>query len=77
MTVYILRSEKTQKYYTGITKNLENRIFEHNAGETTSIKHGIPWIVVWQFQCETRSEALKLEKKIKSRGAQRFLDSKT
>jgi putative endonuclease len=71
--VYILFSESTKKYYTGQTQNLENRLIEHNGGETSSIKSGIPWMVVWSKACVTRSEAMKLEKKIKSRGAVRFL----
>ncbi len=75
MTVYILFSEKAQKYYTGSTQNIDVRIFEHNAGKTTSTKIGRPWKIVWTVQCRTRSEAMKLEKKIKSRGARRFLDS--
>jgi putative endonuclease len=75
MTVYILFSEETQKYYTGSTQNLDVRIFGHNNGKTISTKSGSPWKIVWTFQCKTRSEALKLEKKIKSRGAKRFLDS--
>ena len=36
--VYILYSETTQKYYTGQTQDIENRMLEHNSGETTSIK---------------------------------------
>ena len=52
---------------------MENRLHEHNAGETTSIKNGIPWRVVWYSKYGTRSEAVKMEKMIKSRGAARFL----
>ena len=36
-TVYILFSKSTQKFYTGQTKDFENRIVEHNLGETKSI----------------------------------------
>ena len=44
---YILFSEKIQKYYTGQTANLANRLQEHNQGETPSIKIGIPWAIIW------------------------------
>ena len=71
--VYILFSERTQRYYTGQTQNLENRLAEHNSGETSSIKNGIPWKLIWSQVFESRSEAMQLEKKIKSRGASRFL----
>ena len=71
---YILFSEKNQKYYTGQTANLKNRLQEHNQGETPSIKNGIPWVILWSHASETRQEAVQLEKKIKARGAERFLN---
>lgn len=72
-TVYILFSNSCQKFYTGQTQEFENRIKEHNSGETKSIKACIPWSVIWKTDLPSRSEALKLEKSIKSRGAKRFL----
>ena len=57
-SVYILYSEITQKYYTGQTQNFENRIIEHNAGETKSIKNGIVWKVIWTAELQTRKEAV-------------------
>jgi putative endonuclease len=39
-----------------------------------STKYGIPWELVKTFMCETRSEAILLEKKIKKRGAKRYLE---
>ena len=71
---YILYSEKSQRYYTGQTSDLTNRITEHNSGETRSIRHGIPWILVWSEQFQTRAEAVKKELFIKGRGAKRFLE---
>jgi putative endonuclease len=73
-TVYILFSQTIQKYYTGQTQNLKNRIAEHNAGETKSIKNGIPWEVFFTKEVQTRKEAVALEKKIKRRGAKRFIE---
>jgi len=35
--VYILRSEKTKKYYVGSTQDVANRLREHNNGETRSM----------------------------------------
>ena len=71
--VYILFSKTSNRYYIGQTKNIDNRIIEHNSGQTSSIKNGIPWEIVWSKACSSRSEAVKLEKQIKSRGAARFL----
>src|SRR5690349_4033773 len=71
--VYILFSDQCQRYYTGQTADLENRIQEHNSGETVSIKSCIPWRIVWSKQVSDRSEAVRLESAIKKRGAKRFL----
>jgi len=72
-TVYILYSDTCKRFYTGHTVGFDQRIQQHNNGETKSIKMCIPWKLVWSIQVTTRSEAMALEKKIKSRGAARFL----
>jgi putative endonuclease len=64
-TVYILFSKSTQKYYTGSTQDLQNRLLEHNSAETKSIRNGIPWEVIWQTQVPSRADAMNLESKIK------------
>jgi len=71
--VYILISQSCKKFYTGQTQDIYNRIIEHNSGETKSVKSCIPWVLVWKTEFATRGEAMKLEKRIKSRGAGRFL----
>jgi putative endonuclease len=72
-TVYILFSQRSNKFYSGQTQDFDNRIMEHNSGETKSLKSGMPWSIVWRAELPTRAEAMALEKKIKSRGAYRFL----
>ncbi len=72
-TVYVLYSKSCKKFYVGQTQNLTNRLREHNKGETKSIKACAPWQTVWVATAETRSESMALERKIKSRGAARFL----
>jgi putative endonuclease len=71
--VYILWSSSIQKFYIGQTQDLVNRLVEHNAGEGRFTNLGKPWVLIYQQACATRSEAVALEKKIKSRGARRFL----
>jgi len=73
--VYILRSEKTKKYYVGSTQDVANRLREHNHGETRSIRHGIPWALVHQEIFPTRAEAVQCENKIKARGIARYLQA--
>ena len=72
--VYILFSKSSLKYYTCQTDNLENRLQRHNSGLSLSTKSGKPWELIYQIQFSTRSEAMLLEKKIKKRGAKRYLE---
>ena len=72
-TTYILYSLNLRKFYTGQTEDIERRLEEHNRGKTPFMKKGIPWKLLYSQSFETRSEAMQLEKKIKKRGAQRFL----
>ncbi|MFB2117819.1 GIY-YIG nuclease family protein [Parapedobacter sp. 2B3] len=70
---YILSSERLHRYYTGSCVDLDKRLMEHNRGQSRYTKHGLPWRLVCRFEVSSRSEALKLEMKIKKRGAARFL----
>jgi len=72
--VYILQSLKTQRYYCGQTHNLEDRITRHNAGRSKSTAKEKPWKIIKIIEVESRSEAVILERKIKKRGIQRFLN---
>ncbi len=72
--VYILLSEKLGTYYTGLTNNLVKRIATHNQGGKKYTTKGIPWKVVKTYDCKDRSEAVRLEQKIKKRGIKRYLE---
>ena len=71
--VYILYSDSLRKYYVGQTKDLDRWIEEHNRGKTSFTAKGVPWKIIWSNEFDSRSEALAIEKRIKSRGAGRFL----
>ncbi len=74
MVVYILFSEIRSRYYVGQTVDIVDRLQRHNGGRVISTKSGIPWKLVLEFSVSDRSQALKLEQKIKKRGAKRFLE---
>lgn len=63
--VYILKSLKTNKYYTGSTNDIQKRLTRHNAGQNKSTKHGIPWILIYQEEFDTKQNAYKREMEIK------------
>ena len=72
--VYIIKSEKTRKYYVGSTNNLNKRIEEHNTGKSKYTSRGIPWDLIYYEIYLTRTLAMKKEKEIKSRGIKRYLE---
>ncbi len=74
MFVYILYSEKSSRYYVGQTADIDERLKRHNSGRVNSTKSGYPWKIVLQIEVINRSEAMILEKKIKKRGAKRYID---
>jgi len=64
--VYILKCAD-DSYYTGITNNLERRIYEHNVGidkESYTFKRR-PAELVWFEMFTEPSQAIMIEKKIK------------
>ncbi len=73
-TVYILYSQKRSRYYIGETSNIEKRLERHNKGLVKSTKSGAPWDLITTVEVADRSEALLLEKRIKKRGAKRFIE---
>ena len=73
--VYILYSQKSSRYYVGQTTDIVKRLKRHNQGQVPSTKYGVPWKLILQFEVLDRSEAVILERKIKKRGAKRYLDN--
>jgi len=71
--VYILKSEKTDKFYIGYSENPEQRLAEHNSGKCISTRNGIPWKKVYQESFETSQEALKREKQIKKMKSRTYI----
>jgi putative endonuclease len=63
---YILYSKSTNAFYKGSTNNLDVRIQRHNAQSEKSTKHGTPWILIWSAEKPSKSEAYKLEMKLKN-----------
>jgi len=53
-------------YYVGITKDLESRVAEHNAGRGSAYTAARrPVRLLWYEEYETRSSATKREREIK------------
>lgn len=71
--VYLLFSEKTNKYYIGKTKNINRRFIEHTLGEETYTRTGRPWQLLATINCADGSEAAKLENKLKKSRNKKYI----
>jgi putative endonuclease len=72
--VYVLKSQKDGKLYTGQTSNLEKRISEHNSCISESTKSRVPFQLEYYEEYETRSGVMKREKTLKSGKGREYLD---
>jgi putative endonuclease len=58
-------------YYVGATNDITDRLKRHNAGLESHTKKYIPWQLVWFTEKPSKSEAFKLEKKLKNLSKER------
>jgi len=59
--VYVLKSTKDQRFYIGFTKDLKNRVKEHNAGEVKSTKDRKPMKLIFYEAFLEKQDALRRE----------------
>ncbi|MCF6347907.1 MAG: GIY-YIG nuclease family protein [Flavobacteriaceae bacterium] len=66
--MYIIYSKQLDKYYIGETSDLKNRLEEHRISfyENSYTSNVNDWIVFFKIVCETKTQAIKIEKHIKS-----------
>ncbi len=72
--VYIIYSETLSRYYVGHTIDLDSRLSKHLSNHSGYTAHSKDWLVVYVHPCGSKTEAIKLEGKIKKRGIARYLD---
>ncbi len=74
--VYILFSEKLNRYYVGTTDDVEGRLFEHNSGFYDGVftSKGIPWRLCLSYSCDTSDKAYALERFIKRMKSRKFIE---
>jgi len=63
--VYILKSQKSNKLYIGLTKNLIKRINEHNKSKSYWTKRHIPFELVYYEAFRSFKDAKERERKLK------------
>jgi putative endonuclease len=72
--VYVLRSEKTGRRYVGSTQDIQERLRQHNGGQSLATKHGAPWKLIHQEEFPTRAEAVRQERFYKTGRGRDLLD---
>ena len=70
--VYILYSAKFDRFYVGMTSNIEQRLNSHNLAKVKSTKGFLPWVVVFKESFDLREEARKRELYLKSAAGRRW-----
>ena len=74
--VYILHSEKVNRFYTGVTHDLDTRIESHlnnkyGTGHYTSITDD--WTIFLSIEVDTIDHAIRLERKIISMKSSQYI----
>src|SRR3972149_9538418 len=77
MFVYILRSQRTGRYYVGSTQDLSRRLAEHNQPEENPsrwTRGGAPWKLVFSEDFLRATQAVRAEKFIKRMKSRDFIE---
>ena len=73
--IYILYSEKCDKFYVGQTQDLDKRLIEHNSGKGGAFSSTcMPWVLKYSEEFANRSEAVKREKEIKNKKSRKYIE---
>ncbi len=70
---YVLLSEKDEKFYVGVTKDLRERLEKHKIGKVKSTANRRPLKLIYYEACLDERDAIKREKYFKTGFGRRFL----
>ena len=71
--VYILQSETdAERFYTGLTDNLQDRLRRHNAGEVPHTSKHRPWRIKTAVAFTDREQAAAFERYLKTASGRAF-----
>lgn len=71
--IYVIESKKNGDLYIGYTKNLIERLKEHNQGLNFSTKSAKPWKIIYYEACLDEKDAKRREGYLKTTQGQRLL----
>ncbi len=75
--VYIIFSKSLDEYYTGHSENVNERISLHNSGffKNAHTSRATDWRIEFRLECESRSQAIKIEKHIKRMKSRKYIEN--
>ena len=73
--MYILYSEKLDKFYVGSCVDTDRRLYEHNLGRSKFTSTGIPWKLVYREELESVIAARQRELTVKGRKSRKYIES--
>jgi putative endonuclease len=72
--VYIIYSQKLDRYYVGYTVDITKRLLEHNSGFSTFTAKANDWVLKWSKAFINRESAIQEEKRIKSKKSRKYIE---
>jgi len=72
--VYILYSEKCDRYYIGYCADLEARIQRHNSGYVAATRNCTPYVIKATKTFATETEARKEEFRLKKQKSRKYVE---
>ena len=73
--LYILYSEKLNKFYVGSTPDIDRRVTEHNRGKEKFTKTGQPWELKYMEVFTELIDARRREQFIKKKKSRIFIET--
>jgi len=71
--IYVLQSEKDDKFYVGFTKDLKLRFEKHYKGQVESTSDRRPLKLIYYEACLSQDDATKREKYLKTYHGKMFI----
>jgi len=73
-SVYILYSEKCDRYYVGYAADVEARLIRHNSGFVTATKNCSPYKLCTTKSFANETDARKEEYRIKKQKSRKYIE---
>src|SRR5205809_5327007 len=72
--VYIIYSQRLDRFYIGYTHNLDIRLQQHNSGISVFTSKASDWVLCFSECFPTRIAAQKREREIKNKKSRKYLE---